>query len=83
MKLAFSFFFFPPPTAAWNVDARINTSEPNSTSFSSFGLTPGVSGMYALPKIFASLLLYQVETNLPGVFHIVCPWKIVVVTVNK
>ncbi|XP_074002105.1 protein LYRIC isoform X2 [Numenius arquata] len=30
--------------AAWNVDARINTSEQNSTSFSSFGLTPGVSG---------------------------------------
>ncbi|XP_053805163.1 protein LYRIC isoform X2 [Vidua chalybeata] len=32
------------PIAAWNVDARINTSEQNSTSFSSFGLTPGVSG---------------------------------------
>ncbi|KAM6350547.1 protein LYRIC isoform 3-T3 [Podargus strigoides] len=32
------------PMAAWNVDARINTSEQNSTSFSSFGLTPGVSG---------------------------------------
>ncbi|KAJ7413263.1 Protein LYRIC [Willisornis vidua] len=32
------------PQAAWNVDARINTSEQNSTSFSSFGLTPGVSG---------------------------------------
>ncbi|XP_010179199.1 PREDICTED: protein LYRIC, partial [Mesitornis unicolor] len=31
------------PIAAWNVDARINTSEQNST-FSSFGLTPGVSG---------------------------------------
>ncbi|KAM6376262.1 protein LYRIC isoform 4-T4 [Alca torda] len=31
------------PIAAWNVDARINTSEQNSTSFSSFGLTPGVS----------------------------------------
>ncbi|XP_051641071.1 protein LYRIC isoform X1 [Manacus candei] len=32
------------PIAAWNVDARINTSEQNSTSFSSFGLTPAVSG---------------------------------------
>uniref|UniRef100_A0A8B9FX32 Metadherin n=1 Tax=Amazona collaria TaxID=241587 RepID=A0A8B9FX32_9PSIT len=32
------------PIAAWNVDARINTSEQNSTSFSSFGLTSGVSG---------------------------------------
>ncbi|XP_053914556.1 protein LYRIC [Cuculus canorus] len=32
------------PIAAWNVDARINASEQNSTSFSSFGLTPGVSG---------------------------------------
>ncbi|XP_076185478.1 protein LYRIC isoform X2 [Aptenodytes patagonicus] len=32
------------PIAAWNVDARINNSEQNSTSFSSFGLTPGVSG---------------------------------------
>ncbi|KAM9387852.1 protein LYRIC isoform 1-T1 [Phaethornis superciliosus] len=32
------------PIAAWNVNARINTSEQNSTSFSSFGLTPGVSG---------------------------------------
>uniref|UniRef100_A0A8C4V762 Metadherin n=1 Tax=Falco tinnunculus TaxID=100819 RepID=A0A8C4V762_FALTI len=32
------------PIAAWNVDARINTSEQNSTTFSSFGLTPGVSG---------------------------------------
>ncbi|XP_074433592.1 protein LYRIC isoform X1 [Larus michahellis] len=32
------------PIAAWNVDARINTSEQNSASFSSFGLTPGVSG---------------------------------------
>ncbi|KAM6088345.1 protein LYRIC isoform 1-T1 [Chlamydotis macqueenii] len=32
------------PIAGWNVDARINTSEQNSTSFSSFGLTPGVSG---------------------------------------
>ncbi|XP_065485351.1 protein LYRIC [Caloenas nicobarica] len=32
------------PIAAWNVDGRINTSEQNSTSFSSFGLTPGVSG---------------------------------------
>ncbi|XP_014112117.1 PREDICTED: protein LYRIC isoform X2 [Pseudopodoces humilis] len=32
------------PIAAWNVDARINTSEQNTTSFSSFGLTPGVSG---------------------------------------
>ncbi|KAM6281560.1 protein LYRIC isoform 2-T2 [Porphyrio hochstetteri] len=32
------------PIAAWNVDARINTSDQNSTSFSSFGLTPGVSG---------------------------------------
>ncbi|KAJ7397827.1 Protein LYRIC [Pitangus sulphuratus] len=31
------------PIAAWNVDARINTSEQNSTSFSSFGLTPAVS----------------------------------------
>ncbi|XP_051465937.1 protein LYRIC isoform X5 [Apus apus] len=32
------------PISAWNVDARINTSEQNSTSFSSFGLTPGVAG---------------------------------------
>ncbi|XP_030300341.1 protein LYRIC isoform X1 [Calypte anna] len=32
------------PIAAWNVNSRINTSEQNSTSFSSFGLTPGVSG---------------------------------------
>ncbi|XP_019469916.1 protein LYRIC [Meleagris gallopavo] len=32
------------PIDAWKVDARINTSEQNSTSFSSFGLTPGVSG---------------------------------------
>ncbi|XP_061851049.1 protein LYRIC isoform X2 [Colius striatus] len=32
------------PITAWNVDARINTSEQNSTSFSSFGLTPGVTG---------------------------------------
>ncbi|KAK2524307.1 protein LYRIC [Columba livia] len=32
------------PIAAWNVDGRINTSEQNSTTFSSFGLTPGVSG---------------------------------------
>ncbi|XP_010226146.1 PREDICTED: protein LYRIC, partial [Tinamus guttatus] len=32
------------PIAAWNVDARINTSEQNSSSFTSFGLTPGVSG---------------------------------------
>ncbi|XP_023776509.1 protein LYRIC isoform X2 [Cyanistes caeruleus] len=32
------------PIAAWNVDTRINTSEQNTTSFSSFGLTPGVSG---------------------------------------
>ncbi|XP_064010814.1 protein LYRIC isoform X2 [Pogoniulus pusillus] len=32
------------PMAAWNMDARINTSDQNSTSFSSFGLTPGVSG---------------------------------------
>ncbi|XP_054241283.1 protein LYRIC [Indicator indicator] len=32
------------PMAAWNMDTRINTSEQNSTSFSSFGLTPGVSG---------------------------------------
>ncbi|XP_040519431.1 protein LYRIC isoform X3 [Gallus gallus] len=31
------------PIDAWKVDARINTSEQNSTSFSSFGLTPGVS----------------------------------------
>uniref|UniRef100_A0A493U3X5 Metadherin n=1 Tax=Anas platyrhynchos platyrhynchos TaxID=8840 RepID=A0A493U3X5_ANAPP len=37
------------PIAAWNVDARINTSEPNSTSFSSFGLTPGVSGSNSEP----------------------------------
>uniref|UniRef100_A0A669P717 Metadherin n=1 Tax=Phasianus colchicus TaxID=9054 RepID=A0A669P717_PHACC len=32
------------PIDAWKVDARINTSEQNSTSFSSFGLTPAVSG---------------------------------------
>jgi len=52
-------FFLPctSPTDAWKVDARINTSEQNSTSFSSFGLTPGVSGMYMLPKILLSASL--------------------------
>ncbi|XP_021242280.1 protein LYRIC isoform X2 [Numida meleagris] len=37
------------PIDAWKVDARINTSEQNSTSFSSFGLTPGVSGSNSEP----------------------------------
>lgn len=70
--VVFFFLFFSPlyfPTDAWKVDARINTSEQNSTSFSSFGLTPGVSGMYMLPKILLSVP-YQMEIEFANIINL-------------